>query len=1019
MIKRLFYIAGGLVLAVILAVAIILVNISTIGPYIVKKITRGEVSVNKFDYSFDKGMIVLKLVDLAITGNLEGTVKRIDVLANLTSRPFLKSTTISDFDLSFADLKGKIHLVPLPAELFQIKKGTVTYNKQKIFIEDLTIENLRSGKPFHFNLKAQNDSFFKSISASGEGLYRGRSSELKGNVHITDLDLARVSGKLKGVAAVQGPFTFAKQSFTFEGPFEMSGFEVKDRVLEKPLIVKYYSGKVKIAYADNITNITIGDINFLNTTFLLHIKTGKNSLFALDLSSGFIDINRVKSYMALENLAEGSKKLWDSIHKGSVKISKFQYEDKKSVHVDLELKDVGFVYKDMNFIGVAGFLTIDNHKATISKGRGTFKTSHFSEAAGFVSLARDKMIKVKGKYSVNLRDIPYMLDVGKVKFKHGITQGVMELEGNRTSGYRISGRGTVEHADVSWQKISAKARGSYRFTHDEITFDPLILRKAGTDMVIRGKWGKKSMGIFMKGSLDVDQVRQFAVSPFPMEGLAFLDVSIQRHDNLFTLNGDVFMDNVSFTIPRFMKKDKGVKSAAHMALSVKDRRIDISRLSYNLDNLRISGKGWINPDRTVNADIGVNVQAVDRIAPLFFFEDHVPKGDLDLNIAFRDLRWPLQTMPQMRGFARVNNGFLKLPWCAEPLKEITLNAEFKGDIFEILIKRVVCGQTTVGTSRLHIQDLENPRFNFDIAMENLDVSDIKSKSESIFRAIRQDSIMARMAGDFTLHAGTVSLSNMSGTKLRVSGKLRDRKFSINQFTANVLGGYGDVTGMVDLSQDTPVISVQGKILSMTSGHLLKTLGIEARAIEGEGVATGNIHFRGEKKTDFIQTLNGQVGIYSKDGTIKKWNLLAKIFSLLNLYDLFRGKVRFTETGLKYTKMGASFKIKDGYLTTDNFVLDSPSMLITGKGTINASDNEVNGIIAVSPLVAIDKTINKIPVLRRLVRDKNRGFISASYNVKGKVTDPDISLNYVDTIGGKTINTLKNVITLPIELLERK
>ena len=70
-------------------------------------------------------------------------------------------------------------------------------------------------------------------------------------------------------------------------------------------------------------------------------------------------------------------------------------------------------------------------------------------------------------------------------------------------------------------------------------------------------------------------------------------------------------------------------------------------------------------------------------------------------------------------------------------------------------------------------------------------------------------------------------------------------------------------------------------------------------------------------------------------------------------------------------------------------------------------------------MCIDKTINKIPVHRRLVRDKNRGFISASYNVKGKVTDPDISLNYVDTIGGKTINTLKNVITLPIELLERK
>ena len=76
----------------------------------------------------------------------------------------------------------------------------------------------------------------------------------------------------------------------------------------------------------------------------------------------------------------------------------------------------------------------------------------------------------------------------------------MELDGNKETGYRISGAGKIDDADVSWQKISASARGSYRFTDEEITFDPLIIRKAGTDMVIRGKWGKKSLGIFMKGT---------------------------------------------------------------------------------------------------------------------------------------------------------------------------------------------------------------------------------------------------------------------------------------------------------------------------------------------------------------------------------------------------------------------------------------------------------------------------------------------------------------------------------------
>jgi hypothetical protein len=1019
MIKKLLYIVGGLILIIILAVSVLIVNLSTIGPYVVKKVTGGEVIVNNFAYSFDSGRIVLNLSELTIKGNLEGKVGRLDVFANLTSRPFLKSTTIADFDLAFTDLKGKTRFLPLPAELLEIKRGAITYNKQKIFIEELTIENLKSGKPFLFNLKAQNDSFFKGISVSGEGIYRGKSSELKGNMHITGLDLARLSSKLKGIAVVQGPFTIARQSLTFEGPFEMSGFEVNDRTLEKPLKGSRYTGKAKVIYSNDMADINIENISFLNTTFLLNLQTDKKNLISLDLSSGFIDVKEVKNYMALESLAKGSRKIWDAIQEGKIKIIKFHYEMKKPVHVDLELKDMGFVYKDMNFSKLEGLLNIDNYKVTISKGRGSFKTSHFSDATGFVSLAEDKKAKVKGNYAVNLQDVPYMLDVGKVKFKHGTTHGIIELGGDKTSGYRISGAGKVDNADVSWQKISASARGSYRFTDEEIIFDPLIIRKAGTDMVIRGKWGKKSMGIFMKGNLDVDQIKQAVTLPFPVKGVTFLDLAIQNDGTSFSLNGDVVMDDVSFTIPKFMKKDAGIRSAAHITASMKENQINIEHLSYNLDILRLSGKGSISPDKAMNLDIGMNVPAIERVAPLFFFENHTPKGDLDLNIDFKGLTWPVQKIPYMNGFMRVNNGFLRLPWFTEPLKEINLNAEFKGDTSEILIKRIVCGQTAMGNSKLRIEGRDNPKFSLSVSMDSLDFTDFKGDSEFTVRSIKRDSLMAKLAGDFTMQVGTIKLSNGPGTQLRIAGNFRDRKLSFDRLTANIFGGYADATCVVDLSQKTPVISVKGKILSMANGHLLNTLGSKTTTIEGEGAVTGNLLFRGEKKADFIETLQGDVVMYSRNGTIRKWNLLAKIFSLLNLYDLFRGKIKFTDAGLKYTKMGGSFKVKDGLFTTDNFVLDSPSMLITGKGGIDAKNQEIDGTITVSPLVAIDKTINKVPILRSIVRNKDRGFIYASYNVKGNVEDPNISLRYIDTISGRTIDTLKNVITLPVELFERK
>ena len=1018
MIKKLLYICGGLVLFVAMVITILLMNFSTIGSYAVKKLTGGEVEISKVDYSYDSGRIILKLSDLTIKGNLAGTVKRLDVFANLKSRPFLKSSTISDFDLTFSDLKGKTRFLPLPAELLEIKRGTIIYNKQKIFIEELTVENLKSGKPFLFTLKARNDSFFKSISISGEGLYKGKSSELKGNMHIAGLDLARLSSKLKGIAVVQGPFSFAKQSFSFEGPFEMSGFELRDRVLEKPLIISRYAGKAFVTYANDMADIKVENINFLNTSFFLNLSVDKDNLTSLDLSSGFIDLKEVKNFISLENLAKGSRKIWDAIQEGKVKITRLHHEKKKPINADLELKDIGFIYKDMNFSKVEGLLAIDSYKVSISKGRGTFKSSHFTDAAGFVSLARDKQVKVKGNYSVNLRDIPYMLDVGAVKFKHGTTQGAMELDGNKETGYRISGAGKIDDADVSWQKISASARGSYRFTDDEITFDPLIIRKAGTDMVIRGKWGKKSLGIFMKGSLDVDQIKRYVTLPFPANGVVLLDMAIQNDDKAFTVNGDVVMDDISFTIPQYLKKDKGIRSAAHISASVKDKQVDIGHFSYNLDIIRVNGKGTISPDKTMNLDIGMNVQALERVAPLFFFDTDTPKGDLDLNIAFRDMKWPLRKIPSMRGSINVNNGFIKLPWFPKPLKEINLNAEFKGDSSEILIKRIVCGQTTVGNSKLRIEGLENPRFSLSVAMDAFDHSDFKDDSEFTLRSIKQESLIARVSGDFSLQAGTINLPNMSGTELNVNGILRDRKLSVNQLTANILGGYADVQGAVDFSDPIPKLSVQGKVKSMTGGHLLKALGAKASMVEGEGAVAGNLIFEGEKASEMLGSLQGNVSMYSRNGTIRKWNLLAKVLSLLNLYDLFRGKVQFTETGLQYSKMGASFNIKEGNFTTNNFLIDSPSMLITGKGSVDGKNKYVNGTITVSPLVTIDKTINKIPVLRSIFRSKDRGFVYASYNVKGNIEDPDISLNYVETIGGRTIDTMKNLLILPVELFEK-
>lgn len=1019
MIKKLLFILGGVILLFALTIVVFLMNLSAVGSYVVKKVTGGEVDAARFDYSYDSGHIVLKLADLTIKGNLQGTVKRLDIYANLWSRPFLKSTIMSDFDLTLLDIKGKTRFIPLPAELLEIKGGAITYSKQRIFIDALTIEKLKSGKPFLLTLKARNESTFKTITISGEGIYKGKSTELKGNLHIVGIDLARLSRNLKGAAVIHGPFTFANQSFSFTGPFEITGFEVRDRALKKPLAIERYAGQATVDYANAAAEVGIKNIGFLKTTFSLNLKADKDNLISLDLSSGFIDVNNIKDFISPENVARGSHKLWEAIQEGKVRIARFHHEKKKPLYADVELKDLDFVYRDMNFRNVEALLSIDNHRVTITKGRGEFKSSHFSDAEGFVSLAHDKEVKVKGNYMVNLVDIPYMLDVGEVRFRRGITQGVMELFGNMAQGYKIRGNGKIDNGAVSWKKISASARGSYHFTDDEITFDPLIVRKAGTDLKIRGKWSKKSLGIFMKGSLDVDDIKTHIFLPWSVNGVASVDGSLRRDGKVLALEADAIMDNISFTIPQFLTKDRGVRSKTHIKATYDNKQANIEQFSYNLDGIDVSGTGTIGYHSILNFHLAVTIPDFERVAPLFFFQDTAPKGNLDLNLVFKDVKWPLTKIPAMTGFVRVNNGFINLPWFSKPLKEINLSGDFKGDAFEIHASRLVYGKTILDTSKLTVVDVEKPRFSLSLAMNTLDISDFTDESSFVIRSMSPKGILANASGDFVVRADSIKLPNMTGNQLLGSGDLRQRQVNLHQLTANLMGGYAHIKGSANLAGKVPRMNIEGKLSSITGGHFLRALGAQSSVVDGEGAITGNLQFDGGTKAELLESLEGSVGIYSRNGAIRKWNLLAKVFGLLNLYDLFRGKVQFTEAGLPYSKMGASFAVEKGVFSTNNFLIDSPSMLITGSGSIDTTNGEISGDINVSPFVTVDRTIDKIPVIRRLLRSRERGLIYASYHVTGNVEEPEIKTNYVSTIGGRAVETLKNILTLPQDLFERK
>lgn len=1009
-------------LLALLSIGILIFITPGVSSYLIGKIIGSEVHISRFDYKYADKTIIVGLTDVKMKGKIDGNVGSLVFYVGIQGGLGLKGIICTDFDLRIVDTKGKTRIFPLFSDMFEIKNGKLQYGAKKFTINEIRINDFKPGKTFTFTVNIDNDYWFKGLCASGEGTYRIGLPDLKGNMKISALDLNRFSDGIEGKADINGDFKFEKREFSITGPFEVLGYkEIKESSKPVVLFTERIKGDVRLIHNDAETDIKISRMNFKGTMLKLDLKFDKRGLTHLELDSeDFIDLEAIRRCLNINNLTSTTVDVWNTIHAGKVRIKKLSLLNRNIFNAYLELKSALISYKKLQFKNVDGHISIDNNSLNLSGLRGDFKTSVFNGVSGVIPFSRDKVIDLKGEYTFNLTDVPFLFDVGEFNFRNGHTDGTIALTGSEKGGYTIKGAGQLSNADVVWKKASVTAKGSYEFNNDEIVFDPLILNKGATSIKIKGKWKKRFTDFKIKGFLDISEIKPFfTAQSMEMDGKMVIDLSVKYADDVFAVIGDINMDEVYFLLPGFIKKKSGILSSASIAIKKKDRNVSIDKLIYRLDIVGLNLKGTINDYKIFNFDVALDARDVESVAPLFFLDCETIGGDLELNASVSDLAFPVRRLPYIRGYADIKRGVLRLPWLKETIRDINLISYFKDDVFDIIANDTKFGKNTIKTGVLRIEGTDFPHFSLNINMENLEFDDNEAKMVGDFRipVIYKNSLLSRAKGDMSFHTKRLKISHLKEGELFFNGFYDNRTLNIDSLKIDSAESSMNLRGSIDFSDPTPHVSIGGKTKNFLGKLILESFNKESHFIEGDTSIYGNIDSSGGTFTELTRNMNGNLAIHSRDGLIKRWNMLSKIFGLLNVSDILRGKSDMAKKGLPYRMMGATFQINDGVFVTKDFIIDSPSMLVTGSGSVNLKKNAIDAVVAVSPLQMLDAMLDKIPVLGNFLRKRDKGVLHVGYNVKGQLENPGVTLNFKDSVGLKTIDYFKRILVLPKEMLE--
>lgn len=779
--------------------------------------------------------------------------------------------------------------------------------------------------------------------------------------------------------------------------------------------------KVRARIPDSV--FTLQQVSFLNNNF----RGGKAGLNGLTYEGSLSALRSIGQAYALNNLSGG-----------------------------ISVKDISVILPGvpLPFEAVEGSVTLEGDMLRMDGLKGRYGKSSLRGISGVLKNVHDWPVI----------DARFNADLDLVEASHLFAETVASPEfRERIEEVKITSGGAEVDMAVAWDTkeppSTAILKGEISLNHVDLKSEALGLPIQGLSGTLEGNtselrvkklsWLAGLSSFTLDGALrdilkpepqfdlkltgavsleDIDSIRFVSYGGiYYQTGLVFTEIGVRGGFKDFRLDYRLDMTGAEYRLLDIIHKSKGTKNIYSFTGSVRGgEKLTIDRLKALVGDsvITVSGKvGQLMAEQGIDIEVeseGANMDDLDKF--FLFFDDINGGGKVGGRFSIKNL--PGKQI-KLSGRLLFNEATFRLPILDGIFYECSGAFELINNY--VFLKR---GHGRFNDSPFKISGqgviVERPEFTLNVEADSLNLHDLFGKplpeGEKIQEIKKITLTRPTATPDWTWNLNIKSRKGDIGilryqdlnTRIRYASDI----FHIDPLNFESVGGKWRFTGDVALIEDGKVkFDSKIDVVDMEMGRLLAESFGGEKTVEGKFNLKMDVAGSGKLWREMKRTLTGRLEARSGKGVIHRFNLLAKIFSLLNVLQYLKLKTPdLAADGMAFTNVSAGFDLTDGVARTENLMVDSEAMRISAVGSYAVPSGDVDMRVGVMPLVAVDKVLSSIPVAGHVLTGDKKSLIASYYEVNGPLDDPEVNAVPFESLAAGIGGILKRLFELPVNAI---